>query len=133
LAGSEIEIVTSGGDRMGYQCTHPGYNVRVDGIELGPTRFAIQATVDYQPQLTRSERERFIPRAQLELLLAILGEWERAVRLGARVVRVAVLGDGPLERFLRGRWRERLPDPERVEPMSPGPVLPPGAYGPLTP
>jgi hypothetical protein len=70
---------------------------------LGQTRFAIQATVDYESQLTRPERESFMPKAQLEILMAVLGEWERAVRLGARSIRIAVLGDGHLDRFFR-RW-----------------------------
>jgi hypothetical protein len=87
---------------MGYQSTHPGYSVRVDGIGLGQSRFAIQATVNYESQLTRPEREGFVPKAQIELLLAVVGEWERAVRLGARNVRIAVLGDGHLDRFFRG-------------------------------
>ncbi len=86
---------------MGYQAAHPGYRVRVDGLELGQTQYAIQATVDYASQLTTPERERFVPKAQLELLMAVLGEWERAVRLGARNVRIAVLGDGHLDRFFR--------------------------------
>ena len=86
---------------MSYQATHPGYTVRVDGIGLGPSRFAIQATVQYESQLTAPERERFVPKAQLELLFAVVGEWERAVRLGARNVRIAVLGDGHLDRFFR--------------------------------
>jgi len=86
---------------VGYQATHPGYRVRVDGLVLGETRYAIQATVDYASQLTRPEREGFVAKAQLELLIAVLGEWERAVRLGARNVRIAVLGDRPLDRFFR--------------------------------
>ena len=88
---------------MGYQSTHPGYTVRVDGIGLGPSQFAIHAAVQYESQLTPPERERFVPQAQIELLLAVVGEWERAIRLDARTVRIAVLGDGRLDRFFR-RW-----------------------------
>jgi len=93
---------------MGYQSTHPGYTVRVDGIGLGPSRFAIHASVQYESQLTPPERERVVPQAQIELLLAVVGEWERAIRLGARTVRIAVLGDGRLDRFFR-RWVEGQP------------------------
>jgi len=105
---------------MGYQSTHPGYTVRVDGIGLGPSRFAIQATVQYESQLSPPERARFVPKAQLELLLAVVGEWERAVRLGARNVRVAVLGDGALDRFFR-TWVHGQPpagEPGRKAPRS---------------
>jgi hypothetical protein len=86
---------------MSYQATHPGYAVRVDGIPLGRTRFAIQATVAYEPQLTPPERRSFVSEAQLEILLAVVGEWERARRLGAQFVRIAVLGDRALDRFFR--------------------------------
>jgi hypothetical protein len=93
----------------------------VDGLVLGQTRYAIQATVDYASQLTKRERERFVATAQLELLMAVLGEWERAVRLGARNVRIAVLGDGHLDRFFRNWVHGTLPpfDPEGPSPEGP--------------
>ena len=100
---------------MGYQSTHPGYEVRVDGIALGRTRFAIQATVNYESQLTRPERESVVAKAQLELLLAVLGEWERAARIGARNVRIAVLGDGHLDRFFRSWTQEPASLPRAID------------------
>jgi len=95
---------------MGYQSTHPGYTVRVDGIGLGRSRFAIQATVDYEPQLEGHERERVVSQAQMELVLAVVGEWERATRLGASNIRIAVLGDGQLDRFFRNWMNGQSPN-----------------------
>jgi hypothetical protein len=86
---------------MGYQSTHPEYSVRVDGVELGRTRFVIQATVTYGSELTPAERARVRPKAQIEVVLAVLGEWDRGIRLGAQNVRIAVLGDHHLDRLFR--------------------------------
>lgn len=91
---------------MSYQASHPGYAVRVEGISQSRSHFAIQATVAYETHHTPSERQSFTSRAQLEILLAIVGEWERAYRLGARFVRIAVLGDRRLDRFFRN-WVHR--------------------------
>jgi hypothetical protein len=86
---------------MSYHASHDGYAVRVEGITQSRSRFAIRATVAYEPKLTLPERQNFASRAQLEILLAIVGEWERAYRLGARFLRIAVLGDRSLDRFFR--------------------------------
>jgi len=86
---------------MAYQSTHPEYSVRVDSLELGRTRFVIQAAVTYGSALTAAERERVQPKAQIEVVLAVLGEWDRGIRLGAQSVRIAVLGDRHLDRLFR--------------------------------
>lgn len=86
---------------MAYQSTHPEYSVRVDGLVLARTRFVIQAAVTYGSQLTPAERERVRPKAQIEVVLAVLGEWDRGIRLGAQTVRIAVLGDRHLDRLFR--------------------------------
>jgi hypothetical protein len=86
---------------MGFRSTHPEYNVRVDGLRVGRTRFMIQAAVTYGSQLTAAERDRARRRAQIEIVLAVLGEWDRAVRLGAQSVRIAVVGDSHLDRLFR--------------------------------
>jgi hypothetical protein len=97
---------------VGYQSVQPGYKVRVDGLTLGQTHFLIQAALTYDDDLTAPERERLMPRAQMEILLAVFGEWERAVRLGARNVRISAVGDGQLDRFFRA-WPHGVP-PESV-------------------
>jgi len=119
---------------MGYQSTHPGYTVRVDGIGLGPSRFAIHASVQYESQLTPPERERIVPQAQIELLLAVVGEWEHAIRLGARNVRIAVLGDGHLDRFFRNWVQGQQPPLDSgAERRSAPRSVPSWLQAPLTP
>ena len=88
---------------MGFSSSRPGYTVRVDGLLLGSTRFVIQAAIEYEAWLTDGERERLVPIAQLEALLAIEGEEARGRRLGARDVHVGVVGDEPLYRLFRTR------------------------------
>jgi hypothetical protein len=95
---------------MGFQSSRSGYTVRVDGLLLGATRFVVQAAVEYDESLSMAERDALAPRAQLELLLAIVGEEERGWRLGARSVHVGVLGDEPLYRVFRTR-SGRAPSP----------------------
>jgi hypothetical protein len=91
----------SRGDVMGFQSTHPEYNVRVDGLRVGRTRFLIQAAITYGSQLTAAARERARRKAQIEVVLAVLGEWDRGIRLGAKEVRIAVVGDRHLDRLFR--------------------------------
>jgi len=93
---------------MGYRSTHPEYGVRVDGLQLGRTRFIIQAAVTYGSQLTAAERESLRPKAQMEAVLAVLGEWDRGFRLGAKNVRIAVVGDRHLDRLFR-TWPHDMP------------------------
>ena len=52
---------------MGFQSTHPEYDVRVDGLRVGRTRFLIQAADTYGSQLTAAERERAKRKAQIEV------------------------------------------------------------------
>ena len=105
---------------MGFQSSRPGYVVRVDGLLLGESRFVIRAAVEYGEHLSQEERWSLSPLAQLELLLAIEGEKERAHRLGADVVHVGVIGDEPLYRYFRtsnhltsspGPFERRAPGP----------------------
>lgn len=99
---------------MGYQSIRPGYELSVDGIPLGRTHFVIRAAVSYQPQLAGPERQHVKNRAQMETLFAVFGECERATRIGARSVRVKIVGDGQLDRFFK-RWPHILsPRPEAV-------------------
>ena len=93
---------------MGYQSTHPEYSVRVDGIPLGSSRFVIQAAVTYRSRLATAGRERVRPKAQLEVVLAVLGEWDRGFRLGVHNVRIAVVGDRHLDRLFR-TWPHEMP------------------------
>ena len=86
---------------MGFRCTRPGYSVSVEGLLLAETRFVIQAAIDYDPLLPEDDRERLVPRARLEALLAIEGQEEHARRLGVREVRIGVVGDPALHRFFR--------------------------------
>ena len=104
---------------MGYRSKHPEYSVRVDGLPLGPSRFVIQAAVTYEPQLTGVERESVRPKAQMEIVLAVLGEWDRGFRLGAKNVRIAVVGDRHLDRLFR-TWPHDVPKSSEALP----PVLP---------
>ena len=96
---------------MGFKCSRPGYSVRVDGLLLGRSRFVIQAAIEYDAVLTDAERDRLTPIAQLEALLAIEGQEERGHRLGARELRVAVVGDEALYRLFRSRAHGRAPAP----------------------
>lgn len=98
---------------MGYQSARMGYTIRVDGLLLAGTRFVIQAAVEYAPNLSEAERESLVPRAQLELLLAIEGEEDRARRLGAKTVHVGVVGDEQLYRAFRTRSQVPPPRAER--------------------
>lgn len=108
---------------MSYQSFRPGYDLNVDGIVLGRTQFVIQAAVSYRSQLSGPERERITHTAQMETLFAVIGEWDRAIRLGVRTVRIRVRGDGQLDRFFR-RWPHILsPQSEAAEPVSPRPSL----------
>lgn len=86
---------------MGYRCARSGYDVRVDGVFLDRSRYAIHAVVRFAPDVTESERERLAPEAQIELLLAIVGESQRGRDRGARMVYVAVEGDRELAGFFR--------------------------------
>jgi hypothetical protein len=86
---------------MGFECTRPGYSVSVHGLLLGGIQFVIHAAIEYDPLLPDGERERLAPLARLETLLAIEGQEERARRLGARDVRVGVVGDMALRRFYK--------------------------------
>jgi len=88
---------------MGYQSHHPQYTVRVDGILLAETQFVIQAEVTYAEGLTAVQREALSMSASMEVLLGVMGEWERGQRLGAKTVRIAVAGDDDLVRFFR-KW-----------------------------
>lgn len=114
LGADVVARAASGGYTMGYQCSRPGVNVRVDGLMLTETHFVIQAAVEYDSSLSDAERERLAPRAQIELLLAIEGEEARARRLGAKSVRVGVVGDERLYRLFRAASQEPPPaDAER--------------------
>ena len=75
--------------------------VSVDGLLLGGFQFVIHAAIDYDPRLPKDARERLAPIARLETLLAIEGQEERARQLGARDVRVGVVGDTTLRRFYK--------------------------------
>lgn len=88
---------------MSYRCSHAGYKVQVDGVFLAKTRFVIHAVLDYAERLSEEERERLIPKAQMELLLAIYGESQRGRDRGARTVHVAVEGDRKLEGLFKVR------------------------------
>ena len=88
---------------MGFRCTRPGYSVSVDGLLLAESRFVIQAAIDYDPLLPEDERERLVPRARLEALLAIEGQEARARRMGVEHAVVGVVGDDGLRRFFRGQ------------------------------
>lgn len=92
---------------MGFQCERQGYTVRVDGLRLGDSGFVIQAAIEYDPLLPDDEKDRLAPIARLETLLAIEGETERGKRLGARTMRVGVVGDEALYRFFRRPPRSR--------------------------
>ena len=78
---------------MSYRSAHSGYAIRVDEVPLGPCRFVIQAAISYGTRISSTERARLAPRAEMELLLAIAGEWERGNRRGARAARIVVDGD----------------------------------------
>jgi hypothetical protein len=117
---------------MGYQSTHPDYSVRVDGVPLGPSRFVIQAAVTYGSQLTASERASVRAKAQMEIVLAVLGEWDRGFRLGAKHVRIAVVGDRHLDRLFR-TWPHDVPKSSEALPPVLGRLRPRrSARGPVS-
>jgi hypothetical protein len=88
---------------MGYASHNPQYSVRVDGMLLAESQFAIQAEVTYAEGLTEVQRETLSMSASLEILLGVMGEWERGQRLGAKTMRISVVGDVDLDRFFR-KW-----------------------------
>jgi len=103
---------------VSYQCIRPEYELSVDGLALGGTQFVIHAAVSYPTWSTEPERERVRHKAQMETLFAIFGEWERAMRIGVRSVRIRIKGDDQLDRFFR-RWPQVLsPRSEAADPVS---------------
>jgi hypothetical protein len=72
-------------------------------MPLAESQFVIQAEVIYAEGLTGAQRESLSMSASLEILLGVMGEWERGQRLGAKTVRISVAGDADLDRFFK-KW-----------------------------
>jgi|SoiMethySBSTD1v2_1073268.scaffolds.fasta_scaffold549960_2 hypothetical protein len=115
---------------MAYESHHPQYTVRVDGMLLAETQFVIQAEVTYAEGLTVVQREALSMSASMEILLGVMGEWERGQRLGANTVRISVVGDDDLDRFFR-KWPHTLWSSVQVRTSRPDPRRSPQA--PQTP
>ena len=71
---------------MGVQLSRRGYSVRVNGMLLGDSQFVIQAEITYAPHLSKEDRMRLSPMAQIDLLLAVEGEERRARRIGNQLL-----------------------------------------------
>jgi hypothetical protein len=107
---------------MSFRSTYAGCSIRVDGLPIGASRFVVQASIAYDRRLNAKERARLAPGARMKLVLAVLGEAERARLIGVDNVRIAVLGDAALDRLFRS-WSSRPgAEPARaVAPRAPQP------------
>lgn len=92
---------------MAIDPTRPGYSVHVDGDMTSGARYVIRAVIAYEPEVTDNERQDLLPQAQVEALVAIMGQQARATRLGARRVRIEIDGDESLDRLFRAQSDSR--------------------------
>jgi hypothetical protein len=74
---------------MGLHLSRRGYSVRVDDMALRDSRFVIRAEIAYATHLSKEERMRLTPMAELDLLLGVEGAELRGLELDTVAVQHA--------------------------------------------